>query len=275
MAKQRHVVKINLPGGIVSSGDLRTIIKACEAAQVKEIQMSNRQHMYLPVAGARLNDLTLFLKEGNIFYETDLDEHPNMVSSYFTHELFNGLNWLTEDVYADVLDSFDFRPELKINIVDHTQILVPFFTGNVNFISSNIPNYWFLYIRFPKTTINYQWKGLVYTGDISSITKKVEEVIRQDQHLFYDKTHANGQFLQKKVELGQDFFYQPIIEELQLPSFNLPYYEGINRYGQKLWLGIYRRDELFPVEFLKDVCAICLKTKIGQVYTTPWKSMII
>lgn len=275
MAKQRHVVKINLPGGIVSSGDLRTIIKACEAAQVKEIQMSNRQHMYLPVAGARLNDLTLFLKEGNIFYETDLDEHPNMVSSYFTNELFNGLNWLTEDVYADVLDSFDFRPELKINIVDHTQILVPFFTGNVNFISSNIPNYWFLYIRFPKTTINYQWKGLVYTGDISSITKKVEEVIRQDQHLFYDKTNANGQFLQKKVELGQDFFYQPIIEELQLPSFNLPYYEGINRYGQKLWLGIYRRDELFPVEFLKDVCAICLKTKIGQVYTTPWKSMII
>lgn len=275
MAKQKHIVKINLPGGIISSGDLRTIIKACEAAQVKEIQMSKRQQMYLPVAGARLNDLTLLLEEGNIFYETDLDEYPNIVSSYFTYELFNGLNWLTEDVYADVLDSFDYTPELKINIVDHTQTLVPFFTGNVNFISSNIPNYWFLYIRFPKTTINYQWKGLVYTGDISSIAKHTEEVIRKDPHLFYDKTNASGELLQEKVESRQEFLYQAIIEELQLPAFNLPYYEGINRYGQKLWLGIYRRDELFPVEFLKDVCAICLKTKIGQIYTTPWKSMII
>lgn len=275
MAKQKHVVKINLPGGIISSGDLRHIIKACEAAQVKEIQTGKRQQIYLPVAGTWLKNLTNLLKEGNIFYEIDLDEHPNIVSSYFTHELFNGLNWLTEDVYADVLDSFDYKPELKINIVDHTQTLVPFFTGNVNFISSHIPNYWFLYIRFPKTAINYQWKGLVYGGDISSIAKNIEEVIAQHPHLFYDKTNANGELLQEKVESAKEFFYQAILEELQLPSFNLPYYEGINRYGHKLWLGIYRRDELFSVEFLKDVCAICLKTKIGQVYTTPWKSMII
>lgn len=275
MAKQKHTVKINLPGGIISSGDLRTIIKACEAAQVKDVQMGKRQQMYLPVTGARLEELTSLLEEGNIFYETDLDEYPNIISSYFTHELFNGLNWLTEDVYADVLDSFDYTPELKINIADHTQTLVPFFTGNINFISSNIPNYWFLYIRFPKTTITYQWKGVVYTGDIASIAKKTEAVIHQDPQLFYDTANANGELLQEKVEFGEEFFYQDIVEDLQLPVFNLPYYEGINRYGQKLWLGIYRRDELFPLEFLKDICAICLKTKIGQVYTTPWKSMII
>lgn len=275
MAKQNHIVKINLPGGIISSGDLRTIIKACEAAGVKEIQMSKRQQMYLPVGSARLNDLTVLLEEGNLFYETDLDEYPNIVSSYFAHELFNDLSWLTEDVYADILGSFDHTPELKINIADHTQTLVPFFTGNINFISSNIPNYWFLYIRFPKTSINYHWKGLVCTSDISSIAKNIENVILKDQHLFYDKATIIGELLQEKVDSKQDFFYNSIVEELKLPVFNLPYYEGINRYGQKLWLGIYRRDELFQVEFLKDVCAICLKTKIGQVYTTPWKSMIV
>jgi rubredoxin len=62
---------------------------------------------------------------------------------------------------------------------------------------------------------------------------------------------------------------------LQLPNFALPYYEGFNRYANKTWLGIYRRDETFPVAFLKEVCLICLKTRIGQLYTTPWKSLII
>jgi rubredoxin len=41
------------------------------------------------------------------------------------------------------------------------------------------------------------------------------------------------------------------------------------------WLGIYRRNELFNISFLKDVCSLCLKTRIGQLYTTPWKSILI
>ena len=40
-------------------------------------------------------------------------------------------------------------------------------------------------------------------------------------------------------------------------------------------MGVYRRNELFPLDFLKDVCLLCLKTRIGQIYTTPWKSIII
>ena len=67
----------------------------------------------------------------------------------------------------------------------------------------------------------------------------------------------------------------PAAPELRLPTFRLPYYEGFFRYGNKFWLGIYRREELFPVAFLKDLCLICLKTKIGQLYTTPWKSLLV
>ena len=40
-------------------------------------------------------------------------------------------------------------------------------------------------------------------------------------------------------------------------------------------MGIYRRDELYPVDFLLDVCEICLNGRIGQLYTTPWKSIVI
>jgi rubredoxin len=55
----------------------------------------------------------------------------------------------------------------------------------------------------------------------------------------------------------------------------LPYYEGFNRYGDKTWLGIYRRNEAFSVSFLEELCQLCLDTKIGQICATPWKSLII
>lgn len=79
----------------------------------------------------------------------------------------------------------------------------------------------------------------------------------------------------KAVTSSQVFITQPATEELDLPEFSLPYYEGFNRYGQRSWLGLYRRDEQFSIAFLLDVCALCLKTRIGELCTTPWKSLII
>ena len=32
---------------------------------------------------------------------------------------------------------------------------------------------------------------------------------------------------------------------------------------------------LFSISFLKDFCLLCLKTKIGQLCSTPWKSVIV
>lgn len=275
MAKQKHIVKINLAGGIVSTGDMLSIIKASEQALVKEIRMSVRQQMYITIADSKLNDFSARLKEAGIIFEINDDDYPNIVSSYVTDELFNRPNWLTEGVYADVIDAFDYQPKLKVNIIDSTQTLVPFFTGNINFITSNVANYWFLFIRFPKTAVSHQWKALVYTRDIPSLAKAIEDTIFSNQKLFFNTASASIELLQEKLETEHNFFYQAITEELQLPKFTLPYYEGINKYGQKMWLGVYRRDESFPLEFLKDVCAICLKTKIGKIYTTPWKSIII
>ncbi|MCO4294112.1 rubredoxin [Solitalea sp. MAHUQ-68] len=275
MASKKSTVKINLPGGILSAGELKTIVKAAEAAGVKEVQMSVRQQLYLTLPHSRIPDIVAELDNSGLFYEIDFDDYPNIVSSYVTDELFNQPDWLTEGVYADVLDSFDYKPQLKINLVDSTQTLVPFFTGNINFISSTTPHYWHLFIRFPKVSVNYQWEGLVYTDDISKLAKTIELSILDNKELFYEKANANGELLQSMVADKKEFAFRKANEELYLPEFALPYYEGFNGYGKKIWLGIYRRDELFSVEFLKDVCAICLKTKVGRIYTTPWKSIII
>lgn len=271
----KHVVKINLTGGMVSTGDLLGIVRASELAQVKDVRMGTRQQMFITVNTPKLSEFVAMLGKVGINFEVDFDDYPNIVSSYVTEELFNEPSWLTEGLYSDILAAFDYHPRLKVNIIDSTQSLVPFFTGNINFITSNIANYWFLFIRFPKMTESFQWKGLVYTQDIPILAKVIEEVIDEEQKTFLSKSTASIELLQEKTAAKHEFIYQPVLADLILPRFNLPYYEGINKYVQKLWLGIYRRDELFPLEFLKDICAICLKTKIGRIYTTPWKSLLI
>lgn len=274
MLRKNPVIKVNLPGGIISAGDLHQIVAAAEASKLEYIQFGIRQQLILKPNPLEVEALEAGLQQAGIVFEPETAS-PNIVSSYVAENVFDNANWLSEGVYKDILEHFDYRPQLKINLVDKDQTFVPFFTGNINFISSSISNYWYLYIRFPKTNTLYRWRGLIYSFDITRISKLIEATIFANKDLFYEKDNANGDTLYTIVHAKESFVTQALTEELQLPKFALPYYEGFNKYGNKTWLGIYRRDELFPVAFLKDLCLICLKTKIGQLYTTPWKSLII
>jgi rubredoxin len=275
MLRRNHLIKINLPGGIISAGDFYSIVTTAEKAGVRDIQFGTRQQVFFRIADIYLDELSNSLAESGIQFEVNTEKFPNIVSSYVCENVFGNANWLSEGLYKDILEEFDYQPTLKVNIVDRDQTFVPFFTGNINFIASALGNYWYLYIRFPKTTILYRWKVLIYTQDIPRISKLVEEIILIRRDLFFDQPSVNGDMLYSLVRNAQDFFTQNITEELSLPDFTLPYYEGFNRYDDKSWLGIYRRDELFPLKFLKDVCMICMQTKIGQLYTTPWKTLVL
>jgi rubredoxin len=116
---------------------------------------------------------------------------------------------------------------------------------------------------------------LVYSDDIAALAKKAEEIILGNKKLFYDRKNTDEQLFFKMLSKKATATFQNIATALKLPNFQLPYYEGFNKYNNRYWLGIYRRNELFPLDFLKDVCLLCLKTRIGQLYTTPWKSIII
>lgn len=275
MLRKHHHIKINLPGGIVTAMDLYAIMTAAEKAHVENIQLGNRQQLYCGVTGSNLKQFTKDLDQLQLFYEIDSDEYPNILSSYVTEEVFQNANWLGEGLYKDILSWFDYRPTLKISLVDAWQTFIPFLTGNINFISAPVNNYWYLYIRFPKTTSIYCWKGLIYSGDIPRISRLIEEIILANKEQFYGRPTVNGDLLYEMVHDRDNFIMQPVGPGLQLPEFELPYYEGFNRYGNKSWLGIYRRDECFRVSFLKDISLICMQNKISQLYTTPWKSFII
>lgn len=271
-----HLIKINLPGGFISAGDLYEILLIAEGAGAESIRFGNRQQLYFSIADDRLEDMELDMLKSEISYEVDDDSRPNIISSYVADTIFNHYDgWLREGVYKDIFDGFDYQPKLKVNLVDSNQTFVPFFSGHINFIASNTNNYWFTYVRFPKTDQLYCFPTLVYSEDIPALAKAIEDTILQKKDLFYNRGDVDTDLFYKMAQKKLNVVFKQVTEPLKLPDFYLPYYEGFNKYSNKYWLGVYRRNELFSLSFLKDVCLLCLKNRIGQIYTTPWKSLIV
>jgi len=277
MAEEKiHTIKINLPGGVVAAGDMLEILDAAKNAGITEVRFGTRQQLFINANAEQLESLEHEFFVANIDFELDADQYPNILSSYVAQNIFGNPNWLGEGVYKDVLDLFDYKPQLKINLINSNQTFVPFFTGNLNFIVSTVSNYWHLHIRFPKTSIFYVWPVLVYTEDIAVLSKDIEEAILKKPDIYCNREDINGTVLYQKVGNETKFIQYHSTVQLELPDFSLPYYEGFNRYdSNKFWLGIYRRDESFSCDFLEDVCTLCIRSRIAQFYITPWKSIII
>jgi len=273
--KTSSTIKINFRGGIISPGDLLQVMVAAEKAHITKVSFGTRQQLLADVPEAQLDLFTSLLDELRVNYEKDAEDRPNVVSSYPAEEVFITKTWLSEGVYKDIFDLMDYEPRLKINISDSNQSLTPILTGNINWVASlHSPHFWHVFIRFPKTNIVYEWNQLVYTNDIARMSKHIEAFIFDDKDSFYDNPGADGAALFEKVQL-RNYITKPADAPARLPAFNLPYYEGLNRYNDKYWLGIYRRDELFDTAFLKDICRLCLETKIGQLCATSWKSIMV
>jgi hypothetical protein len=273
--KNINTIKVNFKGGIIPHIDLYNILLAAAKSGVLYVRFGLRQQLLFDVEIEEINNITAELDMLGTSYEINKEEFPNIISSCPAEEVFITNTWLTENVYKEIFESFGYTPRLKINVSDADQSFTPLLTGNINWVTSpGEPDFWYLFIRFPKTNIVYEWKDVVHTNDIAGMSLLIEETILQDREKFYDNNDANGEELYEKVKTGS-FNTRPAAAPLALPSFNLPYYEGLNRYNDKYWLGIYRRDELFSIKFLKEVCQLCLETGSGQLCSSPWKTIII
>lgn len=270
-----HTIRINFRGGIISPGDLYKILGAAAGVGIMEVRFGLRQQLLITASTEECTVLIKELEHLQINHEMDSEEFPNIVSSYPAEEIFITHTWLSEGVYKDIFDGIDYKPRLKINVSDSNQGFTPIFTGNINWVASpESLHFWHLFIRFPRTNTIYEWNQLVYTNDVARISKDIEALILEHKDEFVDNKRANGEILMAKIQL-ENYITKDAVRRAVLPPFNLPYYEGLNRYDNKYWLGVYRRDELFSVSFLKELCLLCLETKIGQLCCTPWKSIIV
>jgi hypothetical protein len=273
--QQTNSISFNFTGGIISPGHLKEILEIATAAKVSHVCFGLRQQLVMEVGAKYLTDFEKKCKEKEIVFFKTQKEQQNIVSSYAATDIFTGEGWLKEGAYKDVFDSFDHQPLLKINICDSNQHLVPLFTGHLNWISSPSQHFWYLYIRFPRTQVIYRWPELVYSNDIAQLSKQIEKLIFAQQAIYYNNEKVDGYTLFQQTKSSIDYVGKEIDHEIILPEFALPYYEGFNKIDNNCWLGIYSRDELFAVPFLIDICNLCMETKIGQLYTTTWKSLII
>ena len=266
--KDFYTIRINFKGGIVSPGELKYILKAAQESQVDEVRFGLRQQLilHLPHPFARTFEQAMLLQ--SIDFQVDSNEYPNIISSYVAEEVFQKGNWLTEGIYKDILDLFDYKSLLKINISDNQQSFTPYFSGHLNFISSSNPNFWYLYIRLPKTNKVFSFDKLIFSNEISKVCRQLEEQILIQEEQYIDNIDALFAIIPSLISLPKE-------TELEPAKFTLPYYEGFNRYGKKTWLGIYRRNEYFNVKFLIKLCELCQETKIGEICLTPFKSLII
>jgi rubredoxin len=273
--KNIYPIKINFRGGIISPGDLYNILIAAGKSGVLSVRFGLRQQLLFEVVAAEIINITHELQLLGCSFEINRDDFPNIMSSYPAEEIFINNTWLSEGVYKDILDMMDYKPRLKINVSDSSQSFTPMLTGNINWVASpSAQHHWHLFIRFPKTNVIYEWKDIVYTNDVARMSQEIESLIWGNPSKYVDNENASGDELYAMVRPGK-YITKRAEVQLKLPTFNLPYYEGLNRYHDRSWLGIYRRDESFCSDFLKEACLLCLQTKIGQLCSTPWKSIII
>ena len=266
------LIRAFVKGGILSPADMLRIMDISRTLGNRYVLFGSRQDIMFPSNDASEQDLDKLFRGINIDYElgSDSSVYQNIVSSYVAVNISETTNWVKEDTYHFVIDNFDFKPKIKINIVDPLQSIVPLLTGEVNFIASREENYWYLYIRDPrKGNVVECWPKLIFTQDIAKVCKALEELLLNFQPFGIDELFV---ILQGKMRIN----YRPVSQKLRFPHNAFPYYEGLNAMlNSQYWLGLYWRNNQYDIDFMTAACRLCQETNVGKINIIPWKAFII
>ncbi|SKC87322.1 rubredoxin domain-containing protein [Ohtaekwangia koreensis] len=270
--KKSDLIRAFVKGGILSPADLLKIMEISQSLDNKFVLFGSRQDIMFPSNGADEKKIDYAFRDIHIDYELGSDQsiYQNIVSSYIAVNVVETTNWVKEDTYHFVIDNFDYKPKIKINIVDPVQSIVPLFTGELNFIASREDNYWYLYIRDPrKGNIVECWPKLIFSHDIAKVSKALEELILNFQPFGMDELFV---ILQGKMRIN----YRVISEKLKYPDSTFPYYEGLNAMlNNQYWLGLYWRNNQYDIDFMSAASKLCQETNVGKINIIPWKAFII
>jgi hypothetical protein len=266
-----NLIRIFAKGGMVAPQELMTILETARSLGNTFVLFGSRQDILFPVlagnaerVGERLASHTIDFRQGG------RELFQNIVSSAVTIGITDKTSWLDLNRYHSILDAFRTFPHLKINITDPKQAMVPLFTGDLNFVASNRPEYWYLYLRNPYTGDTVEkWPTLVHSSDIARLAGFLEQRWSRD---------PQARLADLVVGLAEHIKLNTVVtrETLQLPLPTFPYYEGMESLGDgRLWLGLYWRNNRFDISFLLRACRLCVEKGIPYFYITPWKSFII
>ena len=256
--------RLRINGGVLSPGELKYICEAAESLGLDAICFGSRQDIIFPEA---IDESTFAQFDKIQFIKPKRDGIENIVSSYVSADILPSTSWLTGDRYLYVIEQFKHNLKLRLNITDPKQRLVPLFTGNINFIASEHEDYWYLYVRLPDWNKTECYPVLIFSWDMCKIEQAIENVLQEEP----ETIETLFELVNDAVETNN----RTITKSLKVPFYPFPYYEGMNRFGDKYWLGLYWRNNRYDLKFLKDMCDLCAESKIGKICITPWKSFIV
>ena len=260
-ALSRLIVK----GGVLSPGELKSICLSAERLGLDTISFGSRQDILI---SENVTSQALETIENLQVVPAHGEGSVNIVSSYVSAGIFSSTTWLTGEKYLYVLEQFRTHPQLKVNITDPKQRLVPLFTGHLNFIASEHEDYWYLYVRLPEWETAVVYPALIYSWDMAKIQTTIEGLLQEEPE--------SVEMIFDLVNDAIDTNNRTIDKPLYVPFYPFPYYEGMNRIGNdKYWLGLYWRNNNYDLDFLKAMCDLCSDCKIGKISITPWKSFIV
>ena len=271
--KKSDLIRAFVKGGFLSPAHLLKIMDLSKKLGNKYVLFGSRQDIMFPSNEATESQVESAFKAINIDYElgSDQSSFQNIVSSYTAVNIMETTNWVKEDSYNVVMDSFEYKPKLKINIVDPVQSLVPLFNGELNFVASTEENYWYLYIRDQrKENMLECWPRLIFGQDIAKIAKELEELFLKFLPFTIEELYMV--LKNKNIRIN----YKPIVEKLKFPEITLPYYEGLNAMlNNQYWLGLYWRNNKYDISFMSAACRLCQETNVGKINIIPWKAFVI
>jgi len=257
--------RVFIKGGILSPSELKQIIDYAESLGLNALHFGSRQDIIFPEHTSNIAIESQFPKlSTSMISDTEFD---NIVCSYVSADIFLSTSWLSGVTYLYILESFKHQPKLKVNITDPKQQLVPLFNGELNFIASQHEDYWYLNLKLPNWNEPVYYPVLIYSWDISKISKTIEEI-------YTDADDVDELFVLINDQI--DTNNRTIEAALKVDFKPFPYYEGMNKMGiNKYWLGLYWRNNKYYLSFLRDFCDFCLDNKVGKICITPWKSFIV
>lgn len=269
MNPKNKLARVLTKGGVLTPSYLNNILYVAEKAGNDAVFFGSRQDIIF-YRNQMSDSADVQENSGNVLFFDREYAYQNVISSFVCVDILPSTAWVHSGTYLNVLDQIEYKHTLRVNLVDPKQNLVPLFFGNLNFIASQTPNYWFLYLKFGEQEEAKKWPGLIFTDDIASIAVQLEKMWIKNSEITMEQL-IHGLPLNFPVHTFESD------EELRIPEGFFPYYEGLNKNenNETFWAGFYWRNNRYPIQFLREVCLLCLQTGLGKICITPWKTFLI
>ena len=255
-------VLINFPGGFVPTAHLRLLATVILHSNSEEGFLTKRQQFVIP----KIKSNNTFLKQLSNYYPIDIvgKETPNIVCSNYVGGIGNCKNdWAyNQDIYLEVLQSFKSLPTLSMGFVNPYQPIEPIFSSHINFLVSQIKNYWLLALQKNKEKIFAPF--LLET----SMIKKSVEIIEKNWH----------SSLKNIIHLIYNEFQGKVcsFKEFKIPYMQRDILEGFHKMNDfELLLNIYSCSKAWQGEFLEQLGVLMTKYNLQRAYITSRKSFLI